>query len=165
VQTERGQEAKATTTQEFADVLKVAKAKARHLGLQPARWSWDHSHVHDHLDVKAVWEDEDIETFPLAHYMPDGHKVIEHCFSTIKAAFHRRLFEDKLYKTLTSEKAQNLLRDITMECITAKRIANDCKSLKTTLGIISTPCGQQYQDDEGTMHPGTGGGWAPKRYR
>lgn len=148
-------------------MLRVFKAKVGNR-IPGAAWSWDRSHVHDHLQLSAVWPDNathPVARHPLAHYSPDMHKVIEHVFGYIKPAFHQEVYKLGMSKNLTSTSAQELLRRVCHQKITAAGVAADCASLLDTLYIIAGDKGTMHTTRAGQQVECVAGGWPEKRYR
>jgi hypothetical protein len=165
--------AKSTTQMEFEDNVrafwqwaKTALAlECQRLGLQGVipRISWDNNRIQKNADLGRMGVDP-AEKVPLAPYMPDGHKVIEHVFAVVK---HKLV--DAIYsignQRLTPIFAQQLVLWCFQQAISAQSVSRDADTLPLTYEVIATPAGQMFMGPDGRLHEGTGGDWAPKRYR
>lgn len=106
------------------------------------------------------------EHIPLASYMPDGHKVIEHFFNRFKAALWNSLYEEG--PVLSGEELQERVLKIWGQMHTPEHIAHiqkDVDSLPLTYEIIATPAGTQFTGPDGQIHEGVGGDWARRAHR
>lgn len=104
------------------------------------------------------------EKVPLAPYMPDGHKVIEHVFAIAKHKLVEAIYSIG-NQQLTPILAQQLVHWCFQQVVTAQSVSADADSLPLTYEVIATPANQMFMGPDGRLHEGTGGNWAPKRYR
>lgn len=93
---------------------------------------------------------------------PDIQKPVEHAIGFIKRRFRHRLLSSP--RPLTAREMQRLVEEVAFEYPTAS-IQKDVLSLPLTYGVIATPRGQMYKAENGSLHPGCGGGWPEARYR
>jgi hypothetical protein len=179
LQTQKGQEAKATTAHEFGDVMHCFSEKleevmaAQNMHFEPI-WSFDHSHAHDFW-VKG--EDTRIRSpagfvrMPLPAHCCDFQKVIEHTFGRFKKQLH-----DLIYRYCSSHATPDIpLAQMRQLCVQAiERAADkaavkaDVDSLPVTLQIVardkSTVFQMAYKNRMRRL-VGTGGDWPNKGFR
>ena len=158
-------DAKTTTREEFEDNVRmfwtVAKGVIARFGPLQAYVSWDNNKIQKtaNLDRMGVLPHEKL---PLAEYMPDGHKIIEHFFARLKGKVMEEVY--KRATDLTPGSAQQLVLDAFFHSST-KAIYKDVLSLPLTYRVIATPKGSQFLDAKGRVHTGSGGDWPAKACR
>lgn len=132
--------------------------------------SYDNATIHggrDTIAITAAWADGPgalPQRAPLAGTMPDGHKVVEHCFPILKRAFAEKLLGEG-GREVTAARAQRLLVEASEECIKADSVWADVQSTELTMQMISTPEGQAFVAKNGKQYIGTGGGWPAAAFR
>ena len=98
---------------------------------------------------------------------PDLHKVIEHTFGRLKPRVAAAVY-NACARAGTAELMNSAVRSIVerslREVAMADMISKDCESLKTTLQIVAHDKGELFTLDERVLE-GTGGDWAPRRWR
>lgn len=134
-------------------------ALARH-GLQPL-FSWDNNKIQANADLTAMGL-QPHQKLPLAPYMPDAHKVIEHLFARLKTMVLQQLYLFPNGTIITPDFAQELV----WRCFWAQptaAIAADVASLPLTYAVIAAD--RPFQWVDGSSHTGVAGAWPPKKYR
>ena len=160
--------AKSTTKIEFQDNIKQFWAPTRttlqQRGFTP-RISWDNNKIQKNADLgqMGVLPEEKV---PLAPYMPDGHKVIEHVFARAKHELVEQVYQlGSEADRITAADAQRMVRNALSKVATPAQIKKDVDSLPLTYEVIARPRGQLFLGRDGKWHRGTGGDWPPKIYR
>lgn len=108
-----------------------------------------------------------IEHHPLPARSPDMHKVIEHVFGRTKPAVAGSVVDATWRRDineLSAAQCRPLIERCLREATTPAAIAADSESLKTTLQIIAHDKDVLFTLD-GREFKGTGGDWAPRRWR
>lgn len=136
--------------------------EAKGIPKQEMYLSWDNAHANPTAaDLLHIGVDP-TKRLPLSAYSPDIHKVIEHFFHRLKVAFR----EARLHypQITTAREAAQLLRMLASN-MPQEHIEKDAETLKLTYQIIATDKGVKFTGADGKEHVGTGGDWAPRRYR
>lgn len=166
-----GEKRKAPDAAEFADVIKVlaleAERRLRAAGVRGAPiMSFDNASIHTAQRSEPLLPAGTTQ-HKLPARSPDLHKVIEHVFGRLKPAVAAAVF-DATWKKDVPELSAAQLRPLIEGCLrdktTAAQIAADCESLKTTLEIVSHDKDVLFTLG-GNEFKGTGGDWAPRRWR
>jgi hypothetical protein len=160
--------AKSTTKMEFQDNIRDFWAPTRttlqQRGLTP-RISYDNNKIQKNADLGQMGVLPE-ERVPLAPYMPDGHKVIEHVFARAKYKLVEQVYSlGSAADRITAADAQQMVKDVISMVTTPAQIRADVDSLPLTYEVIARPRGQLFQSRDGKWHRGTGGDWPPKIYR
>lgn len=124
-------------------------------------FSWDnagHQKWADYLNMRV----SPFEHVPLAAYMPDGHKVIEHTFHRLKQALWDSIYTEG--PITTGAQAQNRIERLFMEMPT-EHFYRDAQDLPLTYQYIATDAGVRFTGPNGLEHVGTGGDWAPTAHQ
>ncbi|KAI8462201.1 MAG: hypothetical protein J3K34DRAFT_504301, partial [Monoraphidium minutum] len=157
-QTGEGEKARATTASELEAVLGALAWECNQKDLLKPVLSFDHATTHIAADVAAafaaVTPRVTPEVAPLAPRMPDGNKVVEHRFPTVRAEFFDRVLSART-NSVTAVRAQRMLREAAAASITAAGVARDAASLPLTMKIISHARGVTFTHD-GSSYTGTG---------
>lgn len=128
-------------------------------GLEPL-FSWDNTGPQKWAEYRNMMLGPG-EHVPLAAYMPDGHKVIEHTFNRLKSALWNSIFRDGPIYTGTE------LQD-RVECLfkamPSSHFLADAQGLPVTYEHVATEQGVIFTGADGLQHEGTGGDWAPTAY-
>lgn len=142
----------------------LARRKLRKYNLIPL-FSYDNAKIQATAELGQMGLSPQ-EKVPLAEYMPDGHKVIEHCFGYLKPAVQKRLYQSGKLPGggLTATEAMQLVFDC-YKAYPMAAIQKDVDSLPTTYHVISQPKDSYTLGPDGLFHIGTGGDWAPKALR
>jgi hypothetical protein len=161
--------AKSTTRREFEDLMvifvKDAKDRLAAHGLE-AKFSYDNNKIQATADLRRMGVGEG-EKVPLAPYMPDGHKVIEHAVGNVKRAVQAMLYGEGWLdrrRDFTPSVAQELVKEA-FKGLSKEGIREDIESLPSTYLVISAPRGAVVQAPNGKLYKGTGGDWAPAELR
>ena len=93
---------------------------------------------------------------------PDIQKPVEHAIGFIKRRFKHKLLSSP--QPLSAQAMQRLVEEVASDYPTAS-VQKDVFSLPLTYGVIATPRGEYYKAEDGSLHPGCGGGWPEARYR
>ena len=123
--------------------------------------SWDNNNIHKIADFGRM-SVLPHEKLPLAEYMPDGHKVIEHFFARLKSKIMEEVY--RMGSELTAASAQQLVLNACFQS-SQQAIYKDVQSLPLTYKVIATTKGHQFLDATGKVHTGSGGDWPAKTYR
>lgn len=128
--------------------------------------SWDNATIHGE-NASGHPLPPEIERIKLPARSPDLHRVIEHTFGRLKPAAHAAAF-DACRKAGTAEVPPSTVRQLvetTLERVsTAAQISADCERLKTTWKIVAADVNTTFEVD-GREFVGSGGDWAPRRWR
>lgn len=151
--------AKGTTQEEFEDCMWYIQAKARKElgkhGLTPL-FSYDNNRIQAGASFERMGISLE-EKVPLAPYMPDAHRVIEHTFHNLK-----RMLWDSIYHQ--GIEATGLALQLRMmevfKSIPAEWIARDCAKLPLGYEMIATDKNVLFMSPTGHEYAGTGGDWA-----
>lgn len=165
LQTKKGKKARRTTTAEFEMLMQVMQMYARVKLFQShglnALFSWDnagHQSVADLASMRLCsWEH-----VPLAAYMPDGHKVIEHTFNRLKGALWNSIAEEG--PITTGAEAQDRIERLFFE-MPPEHFLRDAGDLPLTYQYIATDAGVHFTGPENLDHVGVGGDWAPTTHQ
>lgn len=124
-------------------------------------FSYDNSGQQKHANHANMYM-APYEHVPLAAYMPDGHKVIEHTFNRLKSALWNSIYEEGAI--LTGEELQDRVERL-FKAMPIAHFTKDAESLPVTYQHIATDKGVLFTGADGLQHEGTGGDWAPDAYR
>jgi uncharacterized membrane protein len=156
--------AQKTTRKEFEDIMLIAQQAARArlaaLGLSPF-FSWDNNRIQAtaNLANMGILPHEKV---PLAPYMPDAHKVIEHTFARIKAEVKDAVYLLGPDTVMTPALAQSIVYARFWQQQQAT-IRADVDSLPLTYAAIARQ--GQFTWLDGSKHTGVAGNWPAKKYR
>lgn len=95
-------------------------------------------------------------------------KLIEHTFGRFKVNLHWRIYDYCLQHNTTQPglpALRNLCRLALETSASADVIKRDAASLPATLQIIAHDKGVQFSMPDGALLIGSGGDWAPRRFR
>lgn len=163
--------AKSTTTKEIEDIIPLFWPKALQDMVDMkikggALLSMDNIKIQANANAKGLYKRHRVVLPP---YSPDMHKVVEHCIGNLKRAVHQRLYKQD-YR-VTSQQVQQILReefyckDEQGQEIPEKKeafiksIRADSDDLINTYRANSMEEGEEFVDDKGKVHRGTGGNW------
>jgi hypothetical protein len=182
-QTADGKEAKATTGEEFGDVMAYLKAKvdvarsAGTIGWDPI-WSFDHAHPHDYWADGSCARSQPWAGFEralLPPLSPDFHKVIEHTFARFKQFLRELVYMEVAgaavqvgSRQLSDIKVLDLCAAALHKAAGANVIARDVQSLRTTLEVVNHEKGERFmlaKNGVNKEYVGSGGDWPPKSLR
>lgn len=152
-------------------MLGVLALLCRDLGLWKPVLSYDNAPIHNVDPVCAFARTTSDgaglvtpEREPLAGKMPDGNKVIEHCFPTVRSALFKSIVQQPA-NSVTARKAQQLLEQvIEVGTIAPASVAKDALTLPLTMKIIAHDKCQAFEHN-GESYIGTGGDWPRKQHR
>lgn len=129
--------AKGETAEEFQDVMREIAKNVKALQADHPSWrasgaiySFDNAVCHTRADLSFLEGD----LLGIPPRSPDIHKVIEHPFHPVKAAFHHAFGRRRNVKSL--KQAMNLLQQIVYEVVTPESISKDCSTIPATLASI-----------------------------
>lgn len=151
--------AKGTTQEEFEDCMwhlqdRARKMLAKH-GLSPL-FSYDNNRIQAGASFKRMCIKPE-EKVPLAPYMPDAHRVIEHTFHNLKRMLRESIYLDGIEATGIA--LQTRLMKLFLE-IPVGWIAKDCAKLPLGYEMIATAKNVLFKSPTGHEYAGTGGDWA-----
>jgi len=167
----KGEKRKAADAEEFAAVIKVlaleAKRRLSLAGVQGAPiLSFDNASIHTAQRSEPLLPPGTTQ-HKLPARSPDLHKVIEHVFGRLKPAVAAAVFDAAWHKQtveLSAAQCRPLIEACLREQTAAAQIAADCESLKATLQIVAHDKDMLFTLG-GKEFKGTGGDWAPRRWR
>lgn len=165
LQTKDGKrEARGTTQEEFEDIMAILVRQARErlagYGLTPL-FSYDNNKIQAGARFDRMGFSPN-DKVPLAPYMPDAHKVIEHAFHQLKTLLWNSIYEHGIVASgrALQDRVQQLFFQISKESI-----QKDVHDLPLTYKIISTEKHHIFIEPNGHEYAGTGGDWAPRSHR
>lgn len=166
-----GEKRKAASAEDFAAIIRVLALQAeRRLSAAGVRgkpiMSFDNASIHTAHTPQPLLP-AGIKQHPLPARSPDLHKVIEHVFGRTKPAVASSVFDAAWRRDiseLSAAQCRPLIEHCLREATTPAAIAADCESLKTTLQIVAHDKDVLFTL-RGKEFKGTGGDWAPRRWR
>lgn len=162
---------KAASAADFKHIVEVLAAQAvRRLSAAGVQGepvlSFDNASIHTSY-ARAGPMPRGVTRHVLPARSPDLHKVVEHTFGRLKPCVAEDVF-DACAAANTAELSPSAVRGIVerslREVAKADIISKDCESLKTTLRIVARAKGEAFMVGS-TVLSGTGGDWAPRRWR
>lgn len=135
--------ARGETAEEFEDTMALVSRQVEALlplhpqwAEQGAIYSWDNAAFHTRAHLPA-FEGRRLVIPPKS---PDIHKVIEHCFQPVKAAFRQAFGHRRRVKSV--RQAMRLLEQVVAEVVDAQSVRDDCETIKATLLSIKNNGGR-----------------------
>lgn len=164
-ETRKNKLARGTTTDEFEMMMRALLMLCRTKLFQSygldALFSFDNSGPQKWAEFPKMCM-YPAEKVPLAAYMPDGHKVIEHTFHRLKQDLWNSLLgpEGPIH---TGVELQDRVERLFFAQPQA-HFKRDGEDLPLTYHYIATDKGVHFTGPDNLEHVGTGGDWAPSAH-
>jgi hypothetical protein len=184
----KADDAKGTTEEEFKDnlylIVKKFHDKTKQYNIDEKLGDahcdpilcYDNNKIHAIADISTLqYEDRDpivldpaIQKVNLPTYSPDMNRPIEHIFGFVKPRVRAHVYERFEHYVSGPDGAKDL-QTVVMHVfeheLRSGAVARDVTGLPLLWHAVSTPWGDDYTDEGGDIHMGSGGDYPPAHYR